>query len=170
MKKITSFVLAIGLFLFGLTGVGQAIMIDIDAVTNTTYNPIEVSLAAGTYTVTAFDGTYSAWTAWTDQHSWLNSYSLSSDEFDAYLVTNGQYDTPELALLNAVSTSFTLTSDGTVSFFIMDDPYGDNFGGISLEISRVTSRLPIPNPEPGTMLLLATGLLVLAGAGRKLNR
>ena len=43
MRKITLCVFAIGLFLFGLTGVGQAIMIDIDALTNTTYNPIEVS-------------------------------------------------------------------------------------------------------------------------------
>lgn len=165
MRKKFLMGLVIGLLLFGIAGVGNALTIDINAITNTTSNPVSVYFEAGTYDVTPFENTYTAWTAWYNAaKGWLNSYSLSSDEFAAYTVTDGlHHATADLALLNAVSTSFTLAAAGDVNFFITDSPYYDNSGGISLEVTRASASVP----EPATIFLLGTGLIGLSGLGRK---
>ena len=140
----------------------KASMVDINAYSNTTTNPVVKYFEAGTYNVTPIGiddgGTYNAWTAWTDKHAWLSTYSLSSDEFPKYTVGSGTYETPLIALDNAVGTSFTLQSSGNVNFFISDSYYSDNSGGMSLEVSLV--------PVPGAALL---GLLGLGTAGIKLR-
>lgn len=71
----------------------------------------------------------------------------------------GRYSTPTLALLNALSTTFTLTATSIVKFFIRDQPYRDNVGGMSLNVSEV--------PVPAAAFLFAPALLGFLGLRRK---
>lgn len=176
MKKKVM-LLTIALFLIGMVSLANAAIIDINAKTNTTTNPVSLLFDAGTYEVkpigVADGGNYNAWNAWAggsnppDYAGWINKYSLSSGEFDAYSVTDGIiYATDLLALSNALSTSFSLTSAGEVNFFITDNPYWDNLGGISLYVSPAGDE-QFPVPEPATMLLFGVGLVMVAGASSK---
>ena len=166
MKKKWYAGLILAFFVTGMVGVPNAAIVNINAKTNTTTNPVVMQFNAGTYDVTpigiADGGAYNAWNAWIggsfppSYAGWLNWYSLSSDEFDAYTVTdNTIYSTDLLALSYALGTSFTLTSAGDVNFFITDNPYWDNVGGISLDVN--------PVPIPPALLLLGSGLVGIVG-------
>jgi len=167
MKKI--FIL-LGLFILApLTA--NAAVVDLNALTTTTANPVELNLTAGTYNVTPFAGTFTSWNAWGPtsgcdntgancSRGWINNYSIDTPELGTFLVSDGgRYATPELALMNALSTTFTLLSDATVKFFISDTPYTDNVGGMSLNVSQV--------PIPAAAFLFAPALLGFLGLRRK---
>ena len=157
-------------------------IIDIDARINTTTNPVTHFFAAGTYDVTpigvAAGGAYDAWNAWgfvagcdsngeNCSNGWINSYSLSAPGLGVPAQTfsdGGRYATPLQALNAAISTQFTIATSGTVNFFITDNPYTDNLGGMSL---HVTSQ---PIPEPSTVLLFSTGMVGLIGFARRRRR
>jgi len=135
--------------------VAASVILNINARTNTTTNPVIVFCDGGSYDVTpigvADGGTYNAWNAWAgcamppSYAGWLNKYSLSSGEFAAYTVTDDTiYPTALLALENALGTSFSLASAGSVRFFISDNPYYDNVGGISLSVSPASPSIPTP--------------------------
>ena len=171
MKKKLVAALAMGLFMSGMVGMVNAATININARTNTTTNPAVVYFTAGTYDVTpigvADGGAYNAWNAWgvvnLPSNGWLNAYSLSSIEFSAYTVGDGvKYATDLLALSNATVTSFTLAADRNVNFFISDNPYSDNIGGISLDVN--------PVPVPGTVWLLGSGLFGISVARIRKNK
>lgn len=171
MKKKLFTGLAMILFEVSIVGTANATIIDINSKTNTWSNPVAQYFDAGTYDVIPIGvidgGAYNAWSAWGSSTRWVNQYSLSSDEFSAYTPHDGTvYATSLLALDNAISTSFTLTSGGSVNFFIADSLYSDNVGGISLnvELATPTGNPTDPVPEPATMLLFGTGIAGLAGS------
>jgi len=142
MKKIL-FGLTIGFFILGMIGAGNAIDIDLDACSNGNTNPVSLFLSAGTYNVTPIRGFYTTWNPWgyviLPDKGWTNIYGLASAEFTAYTVGDEViYETADEALANALSTSFTLSSDGYVDFYIEDSFYPDNIGGISLDVSPAT--------------------------------
>ena len=153
-------------------------IININALENTTSNPISLDLSAGTYSVDYIGindgGTYDAWNAWGEgivsgcdsngedcQNGWLNNYSISFDGSEQTFAT-GRYASALQAMQNALNTSFTLASDTTINFFIKDSHYKDNVGGVSLNLSSQSV------PEPASMLgLLAVGTIGVSQLKRK---
>ncbi|BBH41153.1 hypothetical protein myaer102_37510 [Microcystis viridis NIES-102] len=61
-----------------------------------------------------------------------------------------------------------LKGDGNVNFFIGDQPYYDNVGGVSLRVRPISNPPVTSVPEPSSILgLLSLGVL---GIGAALNR
>lgn len=156
------------------SGIANAVMVDLNAVGNATANsatnPVSVFFTAGMYEIVpiskADGGAYTAWSYEKDlANSWVNRYSYSSSEFGAVHVGGtgpGQltYVDAQTAFDNAISSTFTLASDGYVDFFLYDyyptaaDPqYNDNLKGMSLSI--------LPVPIPASILLLLSGIVGL---------
>jgi hypothetical protein len=189
-------------------------VVNLNAVTNSLNNPVNLFLQAATYSVEPIGvsdgGLYNAWNAWgsttcvtpsgcnleipTQVTGWLGRYDVSSLGLSSVSVrgvtlspssvlplTYGPffYDTPSLkyyetfegtvfpdaiaALANAPSSTFTLTNDANVSFFIRDTAYGDNVSGMSLRVSGDTIAIPIP----GTLWLVGPALAALMGFARR---
>lgn len=127
-------------------------LINIDSRINNKDNPVVEFFSAGTYEVRFLGieegGQYDAWSRWDFVYDcdekgencttgWLNGYHITSGEFTASVPSNGIFATPEQALAKAQNTSFTLTSDSHVNFFINDDLLPDNRGGVSLVIRKL---------------------------------
>jgi hypothetical protein len=178
MKRFTlSFVVACALISF-VSG-SQAAIVNVNSLTNHESNPVVLSLPPGEYTVTPVGtvdgGAYNSWNPWSSvsgcdvdgancSTGWVNWYFVASVEFpEQSLWDENRYANSSLALTNAIGTSFTLTSDADVSFYIKDGVNGsftsDNAGGMSLSVV----------PIPGAIWLLGSGLLGLIGIARRNN-
>ncbi|MBN8991695.1 MAG: PEP-CTERM sorting domain-containing protein [Rhizobiales bacterium] len=62
------------------------------------------------------------------------------------------YDQNAYALVGG-PVSFTLAAPQSVNFFVLDYPYNDNSGGVSLNVTPVTSAVP----EPSTWAMMILG-------------
>lgn len=153
-----------------------ATVIDIDATTNNKTNAVVLFLTAGTYEVKVIGssqgGKYDAWSLWNfttgcDEKGencvtgWVNEYNISSNEFNINIPSTGKYATAEQALAKAEGTSFTLTSDGKVNFFVGDDLLPDNRGGVSLAVKKTSQAEPFPQITSASWVLLTIISLTL---------
>lgn len=169
MVKKTFSVLLGGIIILGIIGIGQAsIVINLNSEIEYPSNQITVFFEAGTYNVTpigvADGGTYNSWNAWgivdLPEQGWVNLYYFSSTEFGQIVIYDDiRYASELSALYNALSTSFTLTSDANVNFYVKDSPFSDNVGGMSLRIDADPS--PIPTLSEWGMIIF---LILLVGS------
>ncbi len=153
------------------------------------YNPVQLTLAAGTYDITnaATSGYYSGWN-FNSGGQFLNATSnwvwafnmaehggniladvyadpvLNSQAAVAALTGSSFHDGNTL-LANTSTASyhqtFTLTHTTTLDFYVDDYNWGlgDNYGGVALRITNITNA--VPEPAPLAMLLAGLGVLAV---------
>jgi hypothetical protein len=166
-----------GVLLVGVHGApSAAAVVDVNALSET---GVTINLTAGTYEATPISGTFVAWTGKTPvsttgcdadgkncQDGWTTRFEVSSASLGAIVFTPPETNflTAEIALANAITGLFTLAVDEAVTFRVFDNPgdYGDNIGGVSLEVSQV----PLPAALP--LFLAALAGLGLFGWRRRL--
>ncbi len=138
-----------------------------------------LSLAAGSYTVTAVDTSFAGATftaanrfgyAALPTVGWEWDYFYSIDGAAGVAVGDAAYgglnnaayrDSAADAFAAAPGPiTFTLASAGNVTFYWLDDAFGDNIGGVSLDVT------PSAVPETGSLALMMAGLAALGIAAR----
>jgi hypothetical protein len=151
------------------------------------YNPVQLTLDAGTYLITNAAGTgyFSGWNFNGGQsagYNWVWSFQMAEHGGqiieDAYVApvlgsqaaiaalvdTTTWNGNTQLAATSTASFSdtFTLTQTTTLDFYVDDYHWGlgDNYGGVSLNIAAV------PEPASDAMLLAGIGLLGLIARRR----
>lgn len=118
--------------------------------------PVDQSFAGAKYTAASRSGPAS--------YEW--GYYLSIDGAPGVKYGYGEgpptaewhyWSTPGQAFSAAPApSSFTLENDTSVVFYWRDDAFGDNLGGISLNVTPAV-------PEPATYGMLLVGMILLAG-------
>lgn len=186
----------------------MAIVVDIDAQNNGSYvaggplnllpgtvaqpyNPVQLTLAAGTYTISnaAGSGYYSGWnfngSGLNSSGNWVWSFMMAEHGGliieDAYINdvlgsqaavaartgTTTYNGNQQLAATStaAFTDTFTLTKTTTLDFYVDDYNWGlgDNYGGVSLNIQSAV-------PEPGAPALFLAGGLAVGGLVRRRSR
>jgi hypothetical protein len=82
--------------------------------------------------------------------------------FDQIVIgTGGRYG-------GTVSSTYTFSSAETLVFAVPDNLVSDNAGGVSVLISPIVTP-PTSTPEPGSLLLLTVGSVVIWFLGRRLK-
>jgi hypothetical protein len=149
--------------LFLLAGQANAATVNLNA--GDPLNGVELNLAAGTYEVTPTDDPNLAWNAWSSggavrgcdtngencSQGFIHQYSITIAGLTTLVANGGRYQTAQMAFDNASSFVFSIAQDQIVSFRIADINYGDNFGGVSLNVNAV------PLPAAAWLFLSAIG-------------
>jgi hypothetical protein len=177
-----------GAIALSLATTATAAVVDLNSLANASLNGsngVDLFLNAGTYQLSAFNGTYGAFTRFAnvtgcdaDGKNCSQGYEVSfraiADGFTYGFgdgsanggigpISPGDGYFANQALALAASTglpaSLTVNTAQNVRFFIYDDVLGDNSGGVSINISA--------GPEPESWALMIAGL---AGAGAMLRR
>jgi len=123
-------------------GIIPSTVVNVNGRTNTPTNPVIVSFEEGTYDVVpigvADGGSYNAWNLhYNNPGAWVNRYCIASEEFTEMDIWDGLRHGTALEALNAaLTTSFTLSAAGDVRFYVKDNPYSDNTGGMSLDVLK----------------------------------
>jgi len=131
-------------------------------------------LSAGVYRVSVLDGAFMYdffnWSNFEGQWRWqLHIQALRAmvddevkDYFDYMLGSEIPYDTPALALQASLEQylDIPLAEGGSLIFWIWDNPNSiDNLGSLTFDVTLI--------PEPSTLILAGTGLLLLLRRYRK---
>jgi hypothetical protein len=136
-----------------------------------TYNPVNVALSAGTYSVSvvgiAGGGLYDAWTINepAGPGSYTDGFHFNLGQGDVSYLTGVNYNSnaQALAAYEAMSPDvFTLATATTVAFYLNDSAalyFADDSGGVSVGLTQV--------PEPASLALLAAGLFSLSFIRRR---
>lgn len=138
-------------------------------------NPAQLTLAAGTYTITNGAGLAGAnpnFTAWrfNGGDNWVWAFEVIDDATKTMLVqgccgdiVNNQAGAANQTFAQNYSSTLTLLATTTLDFITEDYYPYDNAGGIALKITSSTA----PVPEPTTWALMFAGLCGLGMAARK---
>lgn len=139
-------------------------------------NPAQLTLAAGSYTITngaGMAGANPTFTAWrfNGGDSWVWAFEIIDDATKTMLVQgccgdfvyNTQAGAANQAFAQNYSSTLTLLSPTTLDFITEDYYPYDNAGGIALSITSSTA----PVPEPTTWALMLAGLCGLGRFARK---
>ena len=117
-------------------------------------------LPVGTWSICAIssdESDFLAWNAWAGQvadcttpctcaRGWLNNYNIWSPGFTSLpnnmmSVGNGRYDSPQLAVQSAKPEIFTIQGQPSIVTFFILDSYHDNIGGLTLQLTKVSSAV-----------------------------
>lgn len=169
----------------GTAGAANAVIIDLNSLTNDISNPVTISgiSASSVIDITPVGigggGLYDAWNAWGGavvgcngggencSQGWIHNWSFFVDADTSVISGRATtvYATPGQALA-AAGSRLGITGISSISFFIPDSFYADNIGGVSLniEISR-----PVRVPEPGGLALFGAAFALLGLTRRRIS-
>lgn len=109
-------------------------------------------LEPGRFDVVPVQGNYTAWRPWDPDYCpeagcWVHGYAVDAPEIGSVYHgwNGGSHPTAAGALSAATILTLDLTYAQRTTFYIPDDPYDDNAGGVSLSLVRRAENLDIPD-------------------------